>query len=170
MGLQELRSRLAIIPQDPFLFSGSVRENLDPAEIYQDEALWEALEKCHMKLPVERLGGLDADVAEKGKHFSVGQRQLLCLARALLAEAKILCMDEATASVDQETDQLIQRTIKAAFSDKTVLTIAHRINTVLESNRVLVMDSGRVAEFAAPEILLQNPESIFSGLVRNSGL
>ncbi|XP_064623538.1 ATP-binding cassette sub-family C member 10-like [Lineus longissimus] len=170
LGLHDLRSRLAIIPQDPFLFSGTVRENLDPSEMCQDIELWEVLGKCHMKRPVERLGGLDAEVAERGKHFSLGQRQLICLARALLTRAKVLCMDEATASVDHETDQLIQRTIKTEFSNMTVLTIAHRINTVLESDRVLVMDNGKVAEFGPPQMLLDNPNSMFSSLVRESAI
>ncbi|XP_067681975.1 ATP-binding cassette sub-family C member 10-like [Haliotis asinina] len=165
LDLKDIRSRLAIIPQDPFLFSGSVRENLDPTSTFTDNLLWTALQRCHLDSAVEMLGGLDADVAERGRHFSVGQRQLLCLARAILTNAKVLCIDEATASVDSDTDCLIQETLKTEFKDSTVLTIAHRINTILDSDRVLVMAEGKVAEFAPPGALLQNTKSLFYQLV-----
>ncbi|XP_052106560.1 ATP-binding cassette sub-family C member 10-like isoform X1 [Mytilus californianus] len=163
--LKDIRSRLAIIPQDPFLFSGTVRENLDPTSSHIDSDLNNVLERCHLKAPVDRLGGLEADVGERGRNFSVGQRQLVCLARALLTRAKVLCIDEATASIDFETDQLIQETIKQEFHDSTVLTIAHRIDTILNSDRVLVMSEGSVAEFDQPNILLQKSESLFFKLV-----
>ncbi|XP_070569620.1 ATP-binding cassette sub-family C member 10-like [Ptychodera flava] len=165
ISLHELRSRLVIIPQDSFLFSGTVRENLDPIGEHPDTALWSVLYRCHLTTAVQALGGLEADVAERGKHFSVGQKQLMCLARALLTNAKILCIDEATASVDQETDQLIQKAIREEFTDRTVLTIAHRINTILDSDRVLVMHDGKVAEFAPPALLLNDRNSMFYGLV-----
>ncbi|XP_060564564.1 ATP-binding cassette sub-family C member 10-like isoform X2 [Ruditapes philippinarum] len=165
LDLKDIRSRLAIIPQDPFLFSGTVRENLDPTGMYKDSELWSVLEKCHLKEVVQRLGGLCGDVAERGRHFSVGQRQLVCLARALLTKAKILCIDEATASVDLETDMLIQQTIRSEFVDSTVLTIAHRINTIMNSDRVLVMNDGKVAEFAPPGRLLQTQDTLFYKLV-----
>ncbi|XP_074640753.1 ATP-binding cassette sub-family C member 10-like [Tubulanus polymorphus] len=169
LGLKDLRSRLAIIPQDPFLFCGSVRENLDPTDEYSDNEILDVLDKCHMLDAVRHLGGLMADVEEHGRNFSVGQRQLLCLARALLRQAKILCMDEATASVDNETDSWIQQTIRTAFSDKTVLTIAHRIQTIMDYDRVIVMDKGRVVEFAPPSVLLQRTSSVFNSLVRETG-
>ncbi|XP_056137092.1 ATP-binding cassette sub-family C member 10 [Lampris incognitus] len=169
VGLTQLRSRLAIIPQDPFLFSSSIRENLDPCGQHSDQRLLDALDHCHLTNVVDRMGGLDAEVGEKGKAFSVGQRQLLCLARALLTQASVLCIDEATASVDQKTDKLLQQTIREKFQDKTVLTIAHRINTIMDSDRVLVMHAGKVAEFDTPVALSQSEESIFHRLVCGKG-
>uniref|UniRef100_A0A4W5PGS3 ATP-binding cassette sub-family C member 10 n=1 Tax=Hucho hucho TaxID=62062 RepID=A0A4W5PGS3_9TELE len=169
VGLAQLRSKLAIIPQDPFLFSGTVRENLDPCGRHPDPQLLEALEHCHLSPVINRIGGLGAEVGERGKSLSLGQRQLLCLARALLTEANILCIDEATASVDQKTDKLLQQTIREKFQDKTVLTIAHRINTILDSDRVLVMHSGKVVEFDTPADLCQRDDSIFSKLVGGRG-
>lgn len=168
LNLEDLRSRLAIIPQDPFLFSGSVRENLDPLSRHMDSDLMDVLSQCHLQDLVERIGGLDADVGEKGKNFSLGQRQLLCLARALLTHAKILCIDEATASVDHQTDQLLQQTIRKRFKERTVLTIAHRLNTIMDSDRVLVMHAGRVAEMDSPKTLSDKRDSHFYRLI-NSG-
>ncbi|KAM9491700.1 ATP-binding cassette sub-family C member 10-like [Salvelinus alpinus] len=169
VGLAQLRSKLAIIPQDPFLFSGTVRENLDPHGRHPDPRLLEALEHCHLSPVINRIGGLGAEVGERGKSLSLGQRQLLCLARALLTEANILCIDEATASVDQKTDKLLQQTIREKFQDKTVLTIAHRINTIMDSDRVLVMHSGKVVEFDTPADLCQRDDSIFCKLVGGRG-
>uniref|UniRef100_A0A8C8GKH1 ATP-binding cassette sub-family B member 6 n=1 Tax=Oncorhynchus tshawytscha TaxID=74940 RepID=A0A8C8GKH1_ONCTS len=170
VGLAQLRSKLAIIPQDPFLFSGTVRENLDPCGRHPDPRLLEALEHCHLSAVINCIGGLGAEVGERGKSLSLGQRQLLCLARALLTEANILCIDEATASVDQKTDKLLQQTIRETFQDKTVLTIAHRINTIMDSDRVLVMHSGKVVEFDTPADLCQRDDSIFSELLYISHL
>ncbi|XP_061847183.1 ATP-binding cassette sub-family C member 10 isoform X2 [Colius striatus] len=167
VGLEELRSRLAIIPQDPFLFSGSIRENLDPQGKRTDAELQEVLEQCHLRDAVTQLGGLYGELGEKGKNLSVGQRQLMCLARALLTQAKVLCIDEATASVDQKTDQLLQQTIRQRFADTTVLTIAHRLNTILDSDRVLVMQAGRVAELDSPSRLSQRDGSLFQHLLRS---
>ncbi|NXU52281.1 MRP7 protein, partial [Turnix velox] len=161
VGLEELRSRLAIIPQDPFLFSGSIRENLDPQGKYTDAELHEVLEQCHLWDTVSQMGGLDCKLGERGKSLYVGQRQLVCLARALLTQAKVLCIDEATASVDQKTEQLLQQTIHQRFADKTVLTIAHRLNTILNSDRVLVMQAGRVAELDSPTCLCKKDDSLF---------
>ncbi|KAG8512068.1 Multidrug resistance-associated protein 7 [Galemys pyrenaicus] len=166
--LAELRSQLAIIPQEPFLFSGTVRENLDPWGRHQDRVLWQALEQCHLSEVIGSLGGLDGEVGEGGRSLSLGQRQLLCLARALLTDAKILCIDEATASVDQKTDQLLQQTICRRFANKTVLTIAHRLNTILNSDRVLVLQAGRVVELDSPAALRNQPHSLFQQLLQSS--
>ncbi|KAM6185957.1 ATP-binding cassette sub-family C member 10 [Rhynchocyon petersi] len=166
--LAELRSQLAIIPQEPFLFSGSVRENLDPKGLHEDSALWQALEQCHLTEVIIAIGGLDGELGEGGRSLSLGQRQLLCLARALLTDAKVLCIDEATASVDQKTDQLLQETIRKRFATKTVLTIAHRLNTILNSDRILVLQAGRVMELDSPSTLCSQPHSLFQQLVQSS--
>jgi ABC-type multidrug transport system fused ATPase/permease subunit len=166
LGLESLRSALAIIPQEPVLFRGSVRKNLDPFGAYPDERLWDALRRARLAGHVEALArGLDADVHEGGSNFSVGQRQLLCLARAILKRSRVLLLDEATASVDVATDALIQKTIRAEFADATVITIAHRLNTVMDSDRIMVLEAGRVVEFDAPPALLRNKEGAFSALV-----
>nr|CAD7568275.1 unnamed protein product [Timema californicum] len=161
IGLTALRSKLAIIPQDPFLFSGTVRENLDPLEEHRDPQLWDALQRCHLVAAVRKLGGLEAHVGPGGSHLSVGQRQLVCLVRAVLHNAKILCIDEATANVDQETDSYIQQTLRSSFRQSTVITIAHRVRTIMDSDRVMVMANGRVIEFDTPEVLLQDKSSQF---------
>ncbi|XP_038617354.1 multidrug resistance-associated protein 7 [Tachyglossus aculeatus] len=168
LDLRQLRTSLAIIPQEPFLFSGTVRDNLDPRGRHEDATLCEALGQCHLLQVIASLGGLDAELGEGGRLLSLGQRQLLCLARALLTDAKILCIDEATASVDQQTDRLIQQTIRQRFADKTVLTIAHRLNTILDSDRVLVLQAGKVAEMDTPAALCSRPDSIFYQLLQNS--
>uniref|UniRef100_A0A8C2YRI5 ATP-binding cassette sub-family C member 10 n=1 Tax=Chinchilla lanigera TaxID=34839 RepID=A0A8C2YRI5_CHILA len=167
--LAELRSQLAIIPQEPFLFSGTIRENLDPRGLHEERALWQVLEQCHLSKVVASMGGLDSKVGEGGRCLSLGQRQLLCLARALLTDAKILCIDEATASVDQKTDQLLQQTICQRFANKTVLTIAHRLNTILNSDRVLVLHAGRVVGLDSPTALRDQGHSGFQQLLQ-SGL
>ncbi|KAG0230887.1 Multidrug resistance-associated protein 1 [Actinomortierella wolfii] len=172
VGLDDLRQNLAIIPQDPVLFAGTVRENLDPFGEHVDADLWEALERASLKTTVQALpGGLSFEVAAQGENFSVGQRSLLCLARALLRQrrAKILVLDEATSSVDVETDELIQQTIRTEFREHTVLTIAHRIKTVMDYDRILVLDQGRVCEFDAPQVLLQNRDSMFYQLALQAG-
>ncbi|KAH9493041.1 Multidrug resistance-associated protein 7 [Bulinus truncatus] len=168
LDLHEIRSKLAVIPQDPFLFSGTVRKNLDPRNSHSDDNLWSAIDRCHLRECIDQMGGLEAVITQNGREFSVGQRQLLCLARAILTQAKVLCIDEATANVDMETDSLIQITIRSEFKDSTVLTIAHRIHTVLDSHRVLVLKDGAVAEFSPPGALLQDNGSLFYSLVYGS--
>ncbi|KAG6574642.1 multidrug resistance protein ABC superfamily [Phytophthora cinnamomi] len=170
VNLRELRRSLAIIPQDPVLFSGPLRENLDPFHDYSDERIWRVLQQVHMADNLRRWGaGLDFEVAEGGDNLSVGQRQLICIGRALLKDSKVVVLDEATANVDTATDALIQTTIQDTFQDKTVLIIAHRINTIMHCDKIAVMDAGRVAEFGSPSELLARPESVFAALAKRSG-
>ncbi|KAG6453082.1 hypothetical protein O3G_MSEX007962 [Manduca sexta] len=171
IGLHQLRSRITIIPQDPVLFSGTLRMNLDPFEVYTDEEIWRSLEHAHLKTFVQGLqAGLRHEVAEGGENLSVGQRQLVCLARALLRKTPLLVLDEATAAVDLETDELIQKTIRSEFASCTVLTIAHRLNTIMDSTKVMVLDRGQLVEYAPPEQLLQDKNSIFYSMAKDAGL
>ncbi|KAK0179174.1 hypothetical protein PV327_007989 [Microctonus hyperodae] len=171
LGLHTLRSRLTIIPQDPVLFSGTLRLNLDPFNACEDSQIWQALEQAHLRSFVKSLpNGLHHIVSEGGDNLSVGQRQLICLARALLRKTKILILDEATAAVDLETDDLIQRTIKNEFGDSTILTIAHRLNTIIDSDRVIVLDKGKITEFDSPDVLLRQSTSAFYSMAKDAGL
>ncbi|XP_045534713.1 multidrug resistance-associated protein 1 isoform X4 [Papilio machaon] len=171
IGLHQLRSRITIIPQDPVLFSGTLRMNLDPFDAYTDEDIWRSLEHAHLKTFVQGLqAGLRHEISEGGENLSVGQRQLVCLARALLRKTPLLVLDEATAAVDLETDELIQKTIRSEFASCTVLTIAHRLNTIMDSTRVMVLDKGQLVEYAPPEQLLQDKTSIFYGMAKDAGL
>ncbi len=172
LGLQTLRSRLTIIPQDPVLFTGDLRFNLDPVGEHNDDALWKSLEQSHLKdhILTNLSNGLDSEVTEGGTNFSVGQRQLICLARALLRKTQILVLDEATAAIDQETDDLIQKTLKMEFAHCTVLTIAHRLHTILDSDRIAVFEKGRLKEFDTPSNLLQTEDSSFKVMVNDSNL
>ncbi|OAD06293.1 hypothetical protein MUCCIDRAFT_139417 [Mucor lusitanicus CBS 277.49] len=193
LGTQDLRSNLTIIPQDPTLFSGTLRSNMDPFDQFDDASIYAAFRRVHL-LPSEEddqqpsaansvqednssiqevnanvFKDLSTMVSEGGKNFSQGQRQLLCLGRALLKRTGIVLMDEATASVDFETDKAIQKTISTEFSDSTILCIAHRLHTVIEYDRILVLDQGRIDEFDNPYTLISNPESSFYKMCRNSG-
>ncbi|XP_069356357.1 multidrug resistance-associated protein 1 isoform X3 [Maniola hyperantus] len=171
IGLHQLRSRITIIPQDPVLFSGTLRMNLDPFGVYTDEEIWRSLEHAHLKSFVKGLqAGLLHEISEGGENLSVGQRQLVCLARALLRKTPLLVLDEATAAVDLETDELIQKTIRSEFASCTVLTIAHRLNTIMDSTRVMVLDRGQLVEYAPPDQLLQDKNSVFYGMAKDAGL
>ncbi|KAB0798126.1 hypothetical protein PPYR_09119 [Photinus pyralis] len=166
IGLHDLRSNISIIPQEPVLFSATLRHNLDPLSKSDDDTLWTALENVEMK---QMVNNLSMEVKQGGANFSIGQRQLLCLARAIIRNNKILVMDEATANVDHQTDSLIQNTIRRNFKDCTVLTIAHRLNTVMDSDKVLVMDAGQAVEFAHPHELLQNPSGYLTSMLKETG-
>ncbi|XP_047482005.1 multidrug resistance-associated protein 1-like [Penaeus chinensis] len=171
VGLHDLRGRISIIPQDPVLFSGTVRLNVDPLGVCSDGNIWKALELAHLAAHIRSQPmGLQHVVDEGGANFSIGQRQLVCLARALLRKSRVLVLDEATAAVDLETDDLIQATIRSQFAHCTVLTIAHRLNTIMDSDRVLVLDHGKIAEFAPPAVLLADPDSVFYGMAKDAGL
>lgn len=159
---ETVRTRLIAIPQDPFVLSSSVRENADPSDSSKDEAIIESLKKVQLWSIIESRGGLDAQM--KTQPLSHGQQQLFCLARAMLRESKILVLDEATSNVDAETDTLMQRIIRKEFSGHTIVTVAHRLNTIEDSDVVAVLDGGRLAEFGPPAELLAHKGSLFKQL------
>ena len=170
INIQSARQAMSVITQNPILFTGSLRMNLDPFKKYADKELWGALQEASLKAMVENLSNqLSEEIKECGSNFSVGERQLLCLARALLKRSKIIIMDEATANVDYKTDQLIQETIRTKSKHCTVITIAHRLNTILDYDRVLVLENGQVVEYDKPEILLENEDGQFLRLYRHGG-
>nr|XP_042697003.1 voltage-dependent T-type calcium channel subunit alpha-1G isoform X14 [Chrysemys picta bellii] len=170
IGLHDLRSKITIIPQDPVLFSGTLKMNLDPFNKYSEDEIWKALELSHLKRFVSsKPNTLEYECSEGGENLSVGQRQLVCLARALLRKTRILVLDEATAAIDLETDDLIQMTIRTQFEDCTVLTIAHRLNTIMDYTRVLVLDKGTIAEFDTPSSLIAS-RGVFYGMAKDAGL
>lgn len=171
IGLHDLRSKLSIIPQDPVLFTGTIRFNLDPFDKHTDDEIYQSLEHAHLKDYVNTLeDGIQHKIAEGGENFSVGQRQLICLARALLRKSKILVLDEATASVDFTTDELVQKTIRTEFEDCTMITIAHRLQTVIDSSKILVLEKGELNEYDEPERLLKNPDSLFYSLASKANI
>ncbi|RDD46633.1 Multidrug resistance-associated protein 5 [Trichoplax sp. H2] len=168
LGLDDLRSNLCIIPQDPLLFSGTLRKNLDPFDEHSDEEVWDVLEKVNLKTKFERLTHrLYTAIKENGNNFSVGERQLLCLARTLLRRGKIVILDEATASMDSETDKLIQDTIKNEFLDSTLLIVAHRLQTVMACDRILIVHEGRAVEFDEPQKLIENSQLKLNEIIDN---
>ncbi|RKO92589.1 P-loop containing nucleoside triphosphate hydrolase protein [Blyttiomyces helicus] len=170
IGTRALRSRIQIIPQEPVLFTGTIRSNLDPEGAYADDDIWRVLEMIGLKQYVSDLKDkLDSEVSENGSNLSVGQRQLLCLGRAVIVRPRIIVMDEATASVDGEADRTIQACLKTHFKDATILCIAHRLNTIADFDRVLVLDDGELAEIDAPEALLSRPDSLFCKLAEATG-
>ncbi|KAJ3072146.1 Multidrug resistance-associated protein 1, partial [Rhizoclosmatium hyalinum] len=169
--LNLLRTKLTIIPQEAVLFGASVRDNIDPGHLYTDEQIWSALEASHLK---NRFAGHEEGLEQKiksgGENMSVGERQLFCLARAILRKTKILLLDEATAGIDLETDSLIQATIRREFADSTVLTIAHRIQTIMDSDKIIVLNEGRVEEMQTPTELMKSPDSAFAQLAAAAGV
>ncbi|XP_043679996.1 ATP-binding cassette sub-family C member 4-like isoform X2 [Vespula pensylvanica] len=163
--LRELRSRISIIPQEPILFAASLRYNLDPFNQYDDAHLWDILREVEFTDI-----GLNDQIIANGNNLSIGQKQMICLARSMLRKNRIIVLDEATANIDSQTDELIQRTIRTKFADYTVLTIAHRLNTIIDSTRILVMDAGEIAEFGHPyELLRDKPNGLFAQMVKNTG-
>ncbi|TFJ94982.1 Delta-aminolevulinic acid dehydratase [Platysternon megacephalum] len=167
IGLHDLRSRFGVIPQDPTLFNGTVRYNLDPLSQHTDNQIWEVLEKCQLKEAVEEKDkGLDSLVLEDGSNWSMGQRQLFCLGRALLRKSKILVLDEATASIDNATDMILQKTIRTEFADCTVITVAHRIPTVMDCTMVLAISDGKLVEYDEPMKLMKKEGSLYGQLVK----
>ena len=171
IGLHDLRRQITIIPQDPVIFSGNIRRNLDPLDEYTDDQLWKSLQQSHLSSFISaKEEGLEYVITEGGENLSVGQRQLLCLARALLKKTKILVLDEATAAVDLETDDLIQTTISTEFQGCTIFTIAHRINTIMEYDKIMVLDNGKIAEFDTVTNLLKCANGIFYSMAKESGL
>ena len=171
IGVTDLRSRLSIIPQDPTIFDGNIRHNIDPFGTHTDDQIWEALRRVHLFDAVNQLpGGIDSELADEGANFSLGQRQLMCVARAILRKSKILLLDEASSSIDLETDYLLQKTLRTEFSDCTTITIAHRLATIMDSDRVMVLEAGKLAEFDSPAALLSNPNSMFYSLHQQAQL
>jgi ABC-type multidrug transport system fused ATPase/permease subunit len=168
--LHDLRRLFAMIPQDPLLFDGTVRSNLDPFEECTDDEIHDALAKVGMQQRLANDGQLNSVVLEQGSNFSVGQRQLLCLARALLRRgSRFVLMDEATANIDPGLDRLIQNTVKTALAKHTVITIAHRLHTVLEYETILVLDKGKVAESGRPWVLAKDKKSILRNMIASHG-
>lgn len=161
LSLEFVREKISIIPQDPLLFRGTIRENLDPLHCYTDDEIWSTLKKVQM---ADYIPSLELNITD-GSNFSTGQRQLICLARAIIKKNKIVVLDEATSNMDPETDFLVQKAISENFSECTVLIIAHKLQSVIECNKILVMDLGKVVEFADPLVLLENKNSYFSKML-----
>lgn len=169
--LTTLRSHLAIIPQDPVLFTGNFRFQLDPFHQYSDLEIWNVLEQVNLSETVKLLPlGLNESIAENGENLSQGQRQLICIARALLRKAKILIVDEGTSAVDPHTDELIQQVLRKAANETgtTVLAIAHRLQTIIDFDKILVLGDGKVLEYDSPQVLLSKDDSVFSSMLKEA--
>jgi len=165
IGLYELRNKVTVIPQDPMLFSGTLRQNIDIAKEFTNEQIWEVMASVSLNEKIEtKEGGLDMIITEDGRNLSAGEKQLICIARAILKKNKVILIDEATSNIDIETESFIQNTIKEKLRDSTVLTIAHRLKTIIESDKILVLGEGKVIEFDTPQNLLDNSSSFFYGL------
>uniref|UniRef100_A0A8B9YFV9 Multidrug resistance-associated protein 4 n=1 Tax=Bos mutus grunniens TaxID=30521 RepID=A0A8B9YFV9_BOSMU len=170
IGLHDLRKKMSVVPQEPVLFIGTMKKNLDPFKEHKEEDLWNALEEVQLKETIQGLPGkMDTELAESGSNLSVGQRQLLCLARAILRKSRILIMDEATSNVDPRTDELIQKIIHGTLVQCTVLTITNRLSSVVDSNRIMVLDSGKLEEYDKPHILMHNKNSLLYKMAQQLG-
>ncbi|OMJ75317.1 hypothetical protein SteCoe_25549 [Stentor coeruleus] len=170
LGLHDLRKQMSVIPQSAVLFSASLRDNLDPFHDYTDEEILKVLDEVQLKeIILEYEEGLNVEIRGEGLSLSAGQKQLLCLARAILRKNKIIMMDEATANVDNETDRIMQKTVKTKFDDCTLIVIAHRIRTIIESDRILVMDRGICKEYGRPKKLYDQEDSLFKHMVEQTG-
>jgi ABC-type multidrug transport system fused ATPase/permease subunit len=169
VNLHKLRSSMAIIPQEPVMFSGTLRYNLDPFDQYDDSKLIDVLRKCLLGALVDNKEGLQAKVEMMGSNFSLGTQQLICLARAMLNPSPILLLDEATAALDSDTNAAVNQVLKQHFNERTIFTIAHRLDTIIDSDRILVMNAGVVAEYDTPQTLLDDSSSIFYELCLNTG-
>lgn len=171
LGLHKLRTKMSVIPQTPVLFNGcSIRENLDPFSVYDDVDVWNSLVDVQMVNAVKELpASLNTVVAEGGSNFSVGQRQLLCLARAILRKNRVLVLDEPTANVDGYTDKLLQAAVSKSFTEATIIAVAHRLDTVIDYDKILVLGSGKVLEYGSPRELLERDSGHFSSMVRDTG-
>eukprot|EP01015_Nassula_variabilis_P026263 TRINITY_DN5228_c0_g1_i4.p1 TRINITY_DN5228_c0_g1~~TRINITY_DN5228_c0_g1_i4.p1 ORF type:complete len:332 (+),score=24.68 TRINITY_DN5228_c0_g1_i4:66-1061(+) len=168
IGLRDLRSNITIIPQDSYIFEGTLKQNLDPLGQFSDMQLWDALDRVNLKDQFINKGGLTCFLSENGESLSVGEKQLLCIARAILKKSRIILLDEATSNIDVVTEKLIQSSIREQFRDKTVITIAHRLNTIIDSDKILVLHQGKIMEFDSPENLLKNENSYFYKLWNES--
>ncbi|CAN0562538.1 unnamed protein product [Rangifer tarandus platyrhynchus] len=170
VGLHDLRKKMTVAPQEPVLFTGTMRKNLDPFNDHMDVELWNVLEEVQLREAIEGLPGkMNTELAESGLNLSSGQRQLVCLARAILRENRILIIDKATSNVDPRTDELIKKKIREKFAQCTVLTIAHRLNNVIDCTQIMVLDSGRLKEYGNPYGLLQNRDKLFYKMVQQLG-
>lgn len=167
MPLKDLRSSITLIAQEPVMIEGTLRENLDPRKEFTDALLLDTLRKCCLEDVFKEREGLDTIISDAGDNLSIGEKQLVCIARAILRNSKIVLIDEATANIDVKADNLIQETIRECFKQATVITIAHRIKTIMNSDRIIVMADGRVAEMGTPQSLIDN-QGIFYGLYEQS--
>jgi ABC-type multidrug transport system fused ATPase/permease subunit len=170
IGLKKLRSNITIIPQDPAIFSGTLRYNIDPLNLVTDDEIKNVMNKINFNYIINKHpNGLYQDIAEGGSNLSVGEKQLICICRAILRKSKIIIMDEATASIDFQTEEIIQKAINEIMKNSTVLTIAHRIKTIIKYDKILVLDNGEVKDFDSPEILKKKKDGIFYELYQKSG-